>query len=262
MAKEDKRNRLAEIISILQQRNGASVKQLAEELNVTEMTIRRDIKILQTNEVINIFHGSIVLNPNRSVAEGKAYYDIFYSSGVMESEKNAIGREAAKLVKEGDSVFFDIGTTVEAMVRQLPVGLDITAICFSFNILDELRRKKISKLIFGGGYYHPDTQAFECDDMRRFISGIRATKAFISPAGISENIGFTCVKQYEEQIKKTMLENAGSCIVLADSSKFDVVKPAYIGALSQVDTLITDDKLSEEWKTILTKEKVECVIAK
>ena len=262
MAKEDKRNRLAEIISILQQRNGASVKQLAEELNVTEMTIRRDIKILQTNDVINIFHGSVVLNPNKSVAEGKAYYDIFYSSGVMESEKNAIGREAATLIKEGDSVFFDLGTTVEAMVRHLPIGLDITAICFSLNILEELRRKKITKLIFGGGYYHPDTQAFECDDMRRFFSGIRATKAFLSPAGISENIGLTCVKQYEEQIKKTMFENAEKCIVLADSSKFDVVKPSYIGPLAKVDTLITDAKVSEEWKALLAKEKVECVVAR
>lgn len=261
MTGEGKKARIEEIISILQQRNGASVKQLAEELNVTEMTIRRDMKILQANDIINIFHGSIVLNPNKVVENGKLSYDIFFRSGVMEREKDLIGNEAAKFIEEGDSIFVDIGTTSEALIRHIPAGMDITVISFSINVLEELKRKKINKLIFGGGYYHPDTQAFECDDMRRFISGIRASKAFISPAGISMNMGLTCVKQYEEQIKKTMVANAGKRIILADSTKFDVVRPSYICGFSEVDTLITD-KLSPEWEAFLHKEDVDCVIAR
>ncbi|MDY4609701.1 MAG: DeoR/GlpR family DNA-binding transcription regulator [Sphaerochaetaceae bacterium] len=262
MTNENKRARIQAIVTMLQQRNGASIKQLAQELDVTEMTIRRDIHVLQLNDLVNIFHGSVVLNPDKASADGALTYNIFSSGGVMEREKDLIGKEAAKLIKEGDVLFIDSGTTTEALVRHLQSELDISVICFSLNILEELKRKKISKLIFGGGYYHPETQAFECDEMVQFISGIRANKAFLSASGISRSLGFTCVKKYEEKLKKTFISNAGQRIVLADSSKFDVVKPLYYGSFSQIDTIITDHKLSKEWQEYLENEKVDCILSR
>ncbi len=262
MTNENKRARIQAIIAMLQQRNGASIKQLAQELDVTEMTIRRDVHVLQMNDLVNIFHGSVVLNPEKAADDGALTYNIFSSGGVMEQEKDQIGKEAAKLVEDGDVLFIDSGTTTEALVRHLQPGMDISAICFSLNILEELKRKKISKLIFGGGYYHPETQAFECDEMVQFISGIRANKAFLSASGISKSLGFTCVKKYEEKLKKTFIGNASRSIVLADSSKFDIVKPLYYGSFSQIDTIITDHRLGKEWQEYLAKEKVTCVLSK
>lgn len=260
MTMDKKRDRIARIIDILQERNGASIKQLAQEFGVNEMTIRRDLHVLQQNGLVNIIHGAAIFNPSALLDGGKPKYNIFSGESVRGDEKDRIGKEASKYVEPGDVLFVDIGTTAAAMVRHLGIGMNITVACFAMNTLEEIQKKKVEKLILGGGYYHMDTQAFECEETLQLIGGIRASKAFISPAGISMELGMTCVNKYEERMKQAFLHNSIQKILLADSSKFGKVRPCYFGDLTNIDMVITDKDIGSEWMEYFDKNNIKSIV--
>ena len=262
MKSDGKKARIQTIIKILQKNNGASIRELALELGMTEMTIRRDIRILEDNEIVKVYHGSVVINPEKSTPSGEPFYNICISGNIMGDEKDAIGRAAASMVEDGDIIFIDSGSTTENMVKHLKPGLNISVVCFSLNILEEVQKRKVQKVIFGGGYYHQETKSFECDEMLSFFRNMRVNKAFISTVGVSADLGFTCVKEYEEKIKRTFMHNAGKRIILVDSSKFDSIKPRYFGSIEDADVIITDSKITPAWKRNIESRNVDIVIGK
>ncbi|WP_243116506.1 DeoR/GlpR family DNA-binding transcription regulator [Hydrogenoanaerobacterium saccharovorans] len=146
----------------------------------------------------------------------------------------------------------DTGTTTERIVPHLPTNKDITVLCYNINVLMELRRNPGVKMMFAGGYYHSNTQMFESAEGISFIRSLRAQKVFVSAAGIHEGLGVTCIENYEVPTKRAILKSSLEKILVADSSKFDVVRSAYFCDLSQINTIVTDSGLSDEWKHRLT----------
>jgi len=94
------------------------------------------------------------------------------------------------------------------------------------------------------------------------INRPRASKVFLSAAGISEQLGITCVNQYEVPVKKAIIEASLSRILLVDSSKFDVIRPAFFAQLSAVDVIVTDDGIPECWIDLLNNRNIQLHIAK
>lgn len=260
MATNVKSERLDQIIQILRERNGASIKQLAHRLGVTEMTIRRDLESLRINNIINLVHGAAIYNPNAENTTGDVDYPAMKECGIMDAEKSRIGKAAAKLVVPGDVIFVDTGTTTVQLIKYLPAGLPITLACFTMNALSAVQKKNVEHLVFVGGYYHYNTQMFESPEAIQMIQRMRATKAFISAAGIDKKLGLTCVHQYEVSTKQACVETAQQKILLADSSKFDTVTPAYFGELSQIDTIITDNGITQEWQDFLLESGINLTI--
>ena len=170
----------------------------------------------------------------------------------MQNEAKAlIGHFAAGLISPGDCVIFDTGTTTEQIARCISPSLEFEALCFTRNILGHLCGLPHATLAMAGGFYHPGTQMFTSDEGVAFIHNIRANKVFISAAGVHEELGISCANSYEVATKRAILKSARQHILVADSSKFGVVRSAYFCDLADIDTVVTDNGLAPEWVSLL-----------
>ncbi|HMQ54688.1 MAG TPA: DeoR/GlpR family DNA-binding transcription regulator [Anaerolineae bacterium] len=244
----DKRaERFNQIISILRQQSGASIKDLAEQLDVSPMTVRRDLEALEGQGVVTLFHGSVVYNENDGNSDfGKEPdYAAMIAATSHAAEKRRIGRKAAELINPEDVVIIDSGTTAEALARAIPEDMPLTLLCCSLNVLQVIAPRPHVRVLVAGGRYHPDTQMFESLEGIAFIERNRALKAFVSAAGINSELGVTCLYEYERNTKVAILKHALTKILIADSSKFGKVLPVFFADYHDFDILVTDDKLSQ-----------------
>jgi DeoR family deoxyribose operon repressor len=259
MASNKLQVRLDNIIMLLKKQNGASIKQLASILDVTEMTVRRDLRTLQDSGIITIIHGAAIYNPPTEDDE-ELSYNIEKCTTVMSEEKTRIGQAAAALVQPEDILFIDTGTTSIQLIRHLKQDMDITLACFAFNSFAEAKKKNLGKILLGGGVFHSDTESFESPETLAMVSNIRATKAFIVPNAIEKQMGFMCVQEYEMNLKKSFISNSIQRIVLADSSKFGRVTQCFFSDFKDIDILISDSALSEDWRKFLEEKSIRLIL--
>ena len=241
--KNDRRNQLIDILKI---KNGGSIKDLATHFNVSEMTIRRDVDALCQEGLVTNLYGAVIMNH-----ESNNSYQLSSALTSHFSEKDRIGKFAASLVVPGDVLIIDTGSTTQYIAKHLPSDLPITVICYNYNVLSHLLNKSNIKLIFPGGFYHADTQMFESKEARALIHNTRATKTFISAAGVHETMGITCANGYEVDTKLVGMQSGFERILIIDSSKFSVIQSAYFANLEQFNTIITDDDIPKKWQNLI-----------
>lgn len=248
--------RLNRLVAMLKENDIMSVKRLAETLGVSEMTIRRDLETLKSEAIVDRRHGAASYHRSNADENIVSDYELYSAKIQHNEEKDRIGKFAATLVEPGDVIVIDSGSTADKLARYMPENMDITVLCYNYNVLSCLINKTLTKLIFPGGYYHPTEQLFESPQSIELIGGIRATKAFISATGVHEKLGITCVNNYEVPNKRTVIQSAQTRILITDSSKFGKVSPAYFAQLSEMDVIITDSGLPADWKNIIERTDI------
>lgn len=238
--------RITTIADMLKENPALTVADLSGQLKVSEMTIRRDLR--QLGEANHAPARNSALRLVGRLPEEDGEYSIPTEGTKQYHEKDRIGRFAATLIEPGDVLIVDTGTTTERFAKYFPENENITVLCYNFNIMAELHRKKGIQLLLSGGYYHPSTQTFECDKGIEFIRGIRAKKFFMAASGVHETLGLTCARNYEIATKQAAIASSQTRILLVDSTKFGNVRAAYFAQLADVDVIITDSGLGEEWR--------------
>lgn len=261
MAANKREMRQQEIVTFLKEYGGASIKEIASHLDVSDITIRRDLYELRDRGMIHYVSGVAIYHPGGR-GTGKRPYELSDEKQVNHEKKVRIGRLAASLLQPGDNIIIDTGSTTEQFARQIPGNLPMTALCYNVNIMNELLQRPQIKLLVAGGVYHRNTQMFESPEGLALINRTRATKVFLSAAGVSEHLGLTCMNQYEVEAKKAILEASLSRVLLVDSTKFDVVRPAFFAQLSAVDEVVTDGDIPRQWMEILEQQNIRLHIAK
>ena len=251
--KEIRMNRIVEITNA---RGYIPIKEMAKLLQVSEMTVRRDISVIENSGFIRNVNGILMSGHGNITEKMEAEYDILEEFEVRNDAKTAIGRYAATLIEDGDFVIFDTGTTTEQILPFIRQDISFGALCFNRNILEGLCQYPKIDVALAGGYYNPRTQMFCGEYGVSFIKSIRANKVFVSAAGIHENLGISCANNYEVATKKAILQSAKQHILVADSSKFGVVRSSYFCNLEDIDTIITDNSLSEEWCSTVSEKKI------
>jgi DeoR family deoxyribose operon repressor len=244
---DKKADRLSQIIAILRQRGGANITGLAKHFDVSPITVRRDLKDLEDQGMVTLFHGAVTYRENNSEPNSREEpdYAAMIATTSHAAEKRRIGRKAAELIKPEDVVIIDSGTTAEALARAIPEDMPLTILCNSLNVLQEIASHPRVRIMVAGGRHHADTQMFESPEGIAFIERNRCQKAFVSAAGINLELGVTCLYEYERNSKVAILRNALTRILIADSSKFGTVMPTFFANIQDFDILITDDKLSQ-----------------
>jgi len=222
--------------------------------------VRRDLSILEAESVVKVMHGAVVLNPGSRLAQGESRYSLAGEGARMAEEKQRIGRRAASMVGEGETVVIDAGSTTEYLARFLPDGLGVTVLCYAMNILVEVYRKRGCRLIFAGGYFHENTLMFESAEGVALIRQSRAAKAFVSASGISDRLGVTCGNPYEVETKRAVMASSLKRILTADSSKLGKIHTAYFADLGDFDALITDAKITEEHADRFRAHDIEVIV--
>jgi len=229
----------------------ANIKDLSKKLEVSEMTIRRDLRELSIDNVVTLIPGGAVLKRNSPIEKDEEKYLIQTAESLMLEEKIKISRKAASLVDPNDVIIIDTGSTTENLPKFIPENTPLTVICYTLNILFNVYENKNWKLIFPGGYFHDDTLMFERPEGIDMIKKIRANKAFISAAGVSKKLGVTCATDYEKETKKAVIESSDTKILLVDSSKFGKIKISHFADLTDFDIVITDSGISKECEEIV-----------
>lgn len=244
-----KTQRMNQLMDILKMRGFVSIRELSQTLGVSEMTVRRDLKILEENRVAENIYGTSVYNPGHNVRKNEAdSYDLLGAVEQLGARRESVARLAATLVERGDVIMIDAGNTTGRMAAFLPGNSQLTVVCSDINILMELRRSTGLQLLAPGGRFHADTGVFESEEGVHFVRGIRAQKLFLSASGVHETLGVTGRYSYQVPMKRAMLEGALQRILVADSAKFGLVEPSHLCELSDLSAVVSDSGLSPEWK--------------
>ena len=229
------------IQALLEQRRVASISDLSDLLGVSEATIRRDLEALEGRGLLERTHGGAILTRRLPM-------EPFYaqSAGLHPEEKRRIGAAAAALVDQGDTVFVNSGTTTAEVLRQVAARPDLTqATIITTNVVAtlDLRHPGIEVHLLGG-LYRPQSNAVVGDTALRALEQVYADKAVLGVDGFSLKRGLTTPVLAEAEIARLMLARTlGDVVVVADSSKWGVVSNYEIGAVEQVQVLVSDDAL-------------------
>jgi len=256
---DDRRER---IISFLKTSNMLSIKTLADMLNVSSMTIRRDLEFLTQENIVQFYHGGAVFNPYylEKVTNPNDYY-LQQQTMLRKSEKNVIAQKAVELLVPRETIMLDSGTSIFYLARVLPENYNLTVISWSLNVTEELIRKPQNNILVQGGVYHPETQMFENNQGMDMIKNSRASKAFISAGGFHSSLGITCPFHYEVETKRTAIKYSMESVLLIDSSKFGKVCSAHMTDISDFHVIITDSGIPNEYKEFIRDAGVRLIIA-
>ena len=254
MGKKEKR--LNEFIKILKEKKYIPIRELSDLLSVSEMTIRRDLKILEDKQILKNIDGVIIYDPITENNED-SQYELTTEIDKQFLQKVNIGKYAASLIEDGDTIMIDTGTTTQHIPSNISPNIEITALSYNINILTELRKSSNVKILFAGGYFYPNTEMFASIQGVKFIEGIRAQKAFISAAGVHEDLGLTCCNSYEVSTKNAVINSSITKILVVDSSKFGIIRSEYFNNLNIIDEVVTDSNISEEWIQLLKNKDIK-----
>ncbi|CCQ95812.1 Transcriptional regulator of sugar metabolism [[Clostridium] ultunense Esp] len=232
------------------------VPTLAETLNVSSETVRRDLERLEKEGKLKKVYGGAVradTDPWEPPFDQKAQ--------INSKEKEAICVLAASLVEDGDSIIIGNGTTPLGMIHYLGSKRNITLITHSIPVMMLAMEQFKGRIIFIGGEVNVNQKATEGPLAEWSIRYLKARKAFISAGGVSKEDGITDYDLNEANISRYLIERAEETIILADHSKIGQTTFAHICPLKSVTKLITDQKCPEEWRQTLSQEGIELLIA-
>ncbi len=253
----NKHRRMQEIVNTLRIRNMVNIRELTQKFDVSEMTVRRDLNLLAEENLIDLIPGGAVL---KRPEESESRYLVTNEESVRTIEKLKIGQRAVSLVQPNETIILDIGTTTEYLAKFLREDAPITVLCYTLNSLVEVYKKKNCAIIFAGGYFHPETMMFESQEGIELIRRTRADKAFVSAAGIHDELGVTTIYPHELQAKKTILSSTKNRILVVDSSKFGNIKSVYFAEIGDFQTVITDGGIPEKYATFIRDRGIELIV--
>jgi DeoR family deoxyribose operon repressor len=222
------------------------------------MTVRRDVAELEEEGTVRAVYGGVVYTGGG--ATGSQRYSLVTAGTKHVDEKSRIGAEAASLITASEVVLIDSGTTTEYVARGLPREVPLTVICFSLNVLLTVVDMEHVDVIFPGGHFHPNTRMMTSPEAIELIRRKRATKAFVSAAGVSFDLGVTCLNAYEVEPKQAALASSLAKILVADSSKFGWVQPALFADIGDFDTVVTDSGISPEYAEGIRARGLELIV--
>jgi len=210
--------------------------------DVSSMTLRRDLEKLETQgEIVRTRSGA------KSIAYLTRLSEAQFSERESENiaEKNYIAQTAYQYIKQDSSIFLDTGTTVTGLSRLL--GNDkLFIITTAPNIALECAKNPDNTVFMTGGQLSRGNLSLSGVNALSFLEHINIDVAFMASSGFTYSNGFTCGSFDECQIKKRVIEKAAKVIMLMDSSKFGRGMPFTFAGLSDIDLLVTDEKIAQE----------------
>lgn len=248
--------RKKKIMHLLEKEGKVQVRALAEKLEVSDETIRRDLERLDRDGVLRKVYGGAIKMVKQ---QGELPFD--KKTMLQWKEKTAISKKAAQLVEDGDIVFIGNGTTPIEMVRFLSDKKDITLITPSLPALLLAMEVFTGRIIFIGGEFERNQKYTSGPLAEGMIRYLKANKAFIAAGGIASENGITDYDLDGSDISRKMMERADETVILADHTKFGKTAFAYICGLSDISLLITNQECPVEWRTLLESKGINLLIA-
>lgn len=235
------KERHREIVKMVRRDKSVKVSHLMKCFRVSFETIRRDLEFLEKQGFLTRVHGGAVLE---EVNSRELSFTVRESKYLKEKEE--IAHKATEYVIEGQSIAVDVSTTNTEFAKALKKKFTrLTVLTNSMVIANELSEMPDYTIIFAGGILRNQELCTVGDFTEEFITQFHIDTFFMSISGVSLSKGLTDYGAGELQVKKKMMEIAQHRIVLADSSKFDIVSLLNVCPFSQISRIITDSKISD-----------------
>ncbi|GAA0559563.1 DeoR/GlpR family DNA-binding transcription regulator [Chitinophaga japonensis] len=240
------------ILNALESADSLDVRQLSAQLDISPVTIRRDLQLLADEGLLIRTHGGAMKAASRHPFT--AFLD---KATVMPDKKRQIGKLAASLVQEGDTIFLDCGSTVFCMCEHLKRIPGLRIITNSLPVVAEFMEVDQVQVNLIGGEIDKARKAVHGQQAVLHIDSYHAAKAFIGVDGLSANRGLTAFSEKEAAISKAMSRNADLVYLLCDSSKIGKDSYFKFAPLSVFNFLITDKEIPAQQVKALKAKHVE-----
>jgi len=228
-----KEERLQVIIQALEKDNKVRLDGLSALLNVSEDTVRRDIKELDAQGLLlAVRGGAISHSPIPQHYRDREKYN--------QQHKQAIANKALQFLKDGQVVFFDGGTSVVALAAALPKDLKITIITNSFPVANILEDHPSAEVIFAGGRLHKISFTTIGQETIDTFRKVRADVCMLGICSLDYKMGITSMSYEDAQLNSTIISQAQKTIALSALEKINTVEPYYVCPVTDVDVIITE----------------------
>jgi DeoR family transcriptional regulator, fructose operon transcriptional repressor len=251
MLAEERRNRLLELVRV---QRFASLPELAEQLAVSESTIRRDLDTLESQGEARRIHGGVLYT---GASPKLPHFDTHQPEEW--DKKRTIAVAAQGLVEDGDSILLDGGSTTYELARLL-VGRRLHVVTTSLPVANLFASDSGSDLVLIGGNICPRSGVARGPYADRMLSAVRVRKTIFSVAGVCDD-GFFNDDLMLVETERAMMRAAAEVIVVADSSKFGRASLSHLCPLSAVHHLVVDNQISAPWPERLAAAGVHLVVA-
>lgn len=235
------RIRQERIKKYVESKNIATIKELQELFpEVSLMTLHRDLSTLEDMGIVTKYRGGV-----RSVHQPD---EVEFNIRMKENNagKMSMMKKAMKLLRPQSSVFLDASTSNLILARNLP-DMDLNITTISPNIALELCRLKNPTVNLSGGTMNPRTLSVSGANTLDFLEKINIDLAFIGVSGCSSEAGFTCGTEADMLIKRLVIKKARTRVVLCGADKFKRLMPFTFAGISDVDYIISDEHLPEDF---------------
>ncbi|MBL1230422.1 DeoR/GlpR transcriptional regulator [Enterococcus sp. BWB1-3] len=229
------------ILELIKEKQFVSVNDLADAFSVHETTIRRDLDDLEEKGLVARIHGGVIPS---DVKKDESPFDERQTENIDEKER--IGRYAASLIKDYDSIILDSGTTTLQIARHLTNQKNLTVITNDINIATVLRNNREVKTIVTGGVVHHNSYMLNGMLTDAALKNLFVNKAFIATPAFDLTTGLNHFDEYLIPAKKEMLVSAQNVIVVADHTKLGRKALHAFWPIEEMDLLITDTEADSE----------------
>ncbi len=246
-----------QIINDIQEKGQVFIDELSEKFNVSEVTIRNDLEQLERKSIlIRARGGAINFEPRVRID-----HHIIEKGKINYKEKAAIGKQAAKLISEGDTIIIDSGTTTIEIIKNISHIKGLTIISNALNIANELVNLPNVNVLILGGSLRKSAMSMVGPLAERNLRNLNVDKLFMGVDGFNSSFGIYTPNIEEAHLAQIMIEAANEVIIVADSSKFKRISFALICQLKKIHTVVTDQEIDIEDKKRLEDAGIKVLIA-
>lgn len=248
--------RQKQILSLLTRQGRLSVAEIVEQFSISAATARRDLETLASQGKAQRVHGGVI-----TVEQAPPELPILERESEQADEKARIGRAAAGLVADKETVFLGSGTTVLEVARNLRDRKGLTVITNSLPVLNVLAGSEEITIISLGGMLRESELSFIGHITEQALTEVRVDKVFMGTRGVSLEHGLTNDYLQETLTDRAILKIGREVIIVADYSKVNRVSTALLAPLTTMSAFVTDEKTDKKFLQALKKQGIDVVIA-
>lgn len=248
--------RRMKILEWLQEEGSARVRDLSAAFGVSEVTVRQDLERLDQEGFITRDHGGAYL---KSLPQQVQTLSLQHLTNM--EKKRKIGKVAAALVRDHDTIILDAGSTTTEIANNLTTREGLTVITNALNIALKLGAMPSFTVHMPGGQFKAPTLSLSGEKSAEYLENIFVGKLFLATAGVSVEAGLTYPSFADLPIKKAMIKAASEVYLVANSTKVNANSFTRLGGLDLIHAFITDDGLSDADARAFERGGIKIIIA-
>lgn len=252
----NKPERQEQILDIIRNQSRMTLAEISENFGVSEITIRRDVKMLEDLGTVRRTHGGVVY-----YIEQDADAPVVKRQSINATAKQNIARRAAQLVKDGDSIFLGSGSTASYIAQYLKNYQRLTVTTNAVTVIQELSSIESINLIVLGGLLRPSELSMIGHITEQALQEVRVDKVIVGMRGVDLEAGLTSDFLPEVMTDRAIMNMSAKVIIVADSSKLGHIASGFVAPIERMTTFITDTHADQEFVNQLHKRGIEVILA-